>query len=448
MGRKKRLPPAYGGLVPLLTFQREMQRDPLRYLRGATGMVGNTVLRERVTLAHWPMRMVLTLCPDDLSEISTSQNFVRPSLVRRIMKPILGNESIFTTDGPNHLVQRRKLGPQLGGTNLKAMMDNIYTRILATINKWPTGKPVDLLELCNFLVLDILDVVVFGSSGLRGLDADLLDGLNFLFEESARGFQNPLSHLFLRNFPLTERSRRYIYEERRLHDLVQSLIKHGDISASGLVGALLKDRQNGQELPDNLIESLALSTVFAGHVTTASMAASTFWLLSGNAEWLARTRECGNYLLTSGASANLAKDSRFRDLKLVLKESLRLYPPNWLNMRSTADWTELGPYLLPPKTNVLFSSFLSHRDPRYWNRPEQFAPERFDSGEPAKWNYYPFWHDTQNCLGERLALLEGSYIIGLALALFNIRVIDPASVRMHASTGLSPKNLRVILTRR
>ena len=106
--------------------------------------------------------------------------------------------------------------------------------------------------------------------------------------------------------------------------------------------------------------------------------------------------------------------------RAVLAESLRLYPPAWIMGRRALDAYEVGGHLLAPRTIVVMSQWVVHRDPRWWPDAGSFQPERWlpggSAGDPArpKFSYFPFGAGTRVCIGEQFAWMEGT----LALATF------------------------------
>ena len=68
----------------------------------------------------------------------------------------------------------------------------------------------------------------------------------------------------------------------------------------------------------------------------------------------------------------------------VVAETLRLYPPAWVFDRSPLHDIVVGGYSIPRGANVLLSPWVVHRDPRLWEAPDEFRPQRFAGGcDPA-----------------------------------------------------------------
>ncbi|WP_409494325.1 cytochrome P450 [Amycolatopsis sp. cmx-11-12] len=92
----------------------------------------------------------------------------------------------------------------------------------------------------------------------------------------------------------------------------------------------------------------------------------------------------------------------------VVKEALRLWPPTWLMGRVALRATTLGKWQLEPKTQIMFSPYLMHRDSRWWPSPDSADPERWlNGGKPIhKYAYIPFGAGPRVCLGTRLGLTQ------------------------------------------
>ncbi|RDI96197.1 cytochrome P450 [Meiothermus sp. QL-1] len=98
---------------------------------------------------------------------------------------------------------------------------------------------------------------------------------------------------------------------------------------------------------------------------------------------------------------------------LLIKETLRLYPPGFIGSRRVARGFAWAGHWVPRGTRVLYSPYLTHRHPDLWPDPLAFRPERFTGRIPA-WGYLPFGGGERICLGMHLAQM----VLRLALGLF------------------------------
>jgi len=113
--------------------------------------------------------------------------------------------------------------------------------------------------------------------------------------------------------------------------------------------------------------------------------------------------------------------------------------------RCAAD-TEFGHISIPRGTLVLYSPYLTHRDPALWPEPLRFRPERFAGPVPA-WGHIPFAAGERTCLGRSLARLVLDRVLA-AMAGGDLRFIA-GDLRPRAGITLAPSGaLRLDLRRR
>jgi cytochrome P450 len=126
----------------------------------------------------------------------------------------------------------------------------------------------------------------------------------------------------------------------------------------------------------------------------------------------------------------------------VFMEVLRYHTVASLLPRALNKPDQLGPYLLPANALVLLSFHSVHHNPRVWNDPEMFDPDRFTPEEVAQrhpFAYVPFSAGPRKCAGDEFALLEGPLIIAMLLQRYTITLFPNQT--FQASLGkLRPKN--------
>ena len=93
---------------------------------------------------------------------------------------------------------------------------------------------------------------------------------------------------------------------------------------------------------------------------------------------------------------------RTSPVEQVVQEVLRMYPAGWIGSRVAAVDTVFDGRVIPAGQLVLYSPYLTHRDPELWSDPTVFQPERFSDPVPA-WGYLPFAAGERTCLGSGLA---------------------------------------------
>ncbi len=106
----------------------------------------------------------------------------------------------------------------------------------------------------------------------------------------------------------------------------------------------------------------------------------------------------------------------------VINEVLRLYPAGWLGSRRCSRDTSFGGIAIARGTLIMYSPYLTHRDPGLWADPLVFRPERFRDPLPA-WAFIPFAAGERTCLGASLARLILTVALD-ALAGVGLRVVS------------------------
>ncbi|XP_059643363.1 cytochrome P450 71A1-like [Cornus florida] len=119
-------------------------------------------------------------------------------------------------------------------------------------------------------------------------------------------------------------------------------------------------------------------------------------------------------------------------LKCVIKESLRLHAPApFLNPRESSTSVKLAGYDIPPKTRVFINAWAIQRDPKLWDKPEEFVPERFVNNpidfKGHDFQFIPFGAGKRGCPGTLFGVTEVEYVLANLLYWFNWELPSGAS---------------------
>jgi cytochrome P450 len=187
-------------------------------------------------------------------------------------------------------------------------------------------------------------------------------------------------------------------------------------------------------------------TIFlAGYETVANALSWTWYLLSQNRDCERRFHEEIDREL-QGRLPTYEDIPRLRYVEMVMAESMRLYPPAWAMGRYALNDFQLGEFLLPAKTTVLMSQFITHRDPRFFPDPLRFDPERFTpeaKARRAKFTYFPFGAGFRQCIGESRVWMEGALPLATLgqseVTYFDQRVEPEPRLRVRMECGCNSK---------
>ncbi|MBA3403703.1 MAG: cytochrome P450, partial [Gemmatimonadaceae bacterium] len=208
---------------------------------------------------------------------------------------------------------------------------------------------------------------------------------------------------------------------------------------------------DGRGMNDAQLRDEALTIFLAGHETTANALTWTWYLLSQNPDAEARLHAELDEAL-SGRIPGFDDLAALPYTRMVLAESLRLYPPAWAIGRRALNSFEVRGYTVPGKSVVLMSQYIMHRDPRYFPDPERFDPERWTPEAQAqrpKFSYFPFGGGTRVCIGEQFAWMEGILLIASIAQNWRLRLVKSQRVEVQPLITLRPRHgMQMTLERR
>ncbi len=195
--------------------------------------------------------------------------------------------------------------------------------------------------------------------------------------------------------------------------------------------------ETGEPMSDRELRDQLLTMLVAGHETTATALAWAFERVLRHPDVLARIQ------------AELAEDDTTY-LDAAIKESLRLRPVVPITARKLSVPYEVDGTLYPAGTVLMPCIYLLHRNPRIYEAPDEFRPERFLGQQPPGYSYIPFGGGVRRCLGSGFALAEMRAVMATVLTRVELEPAEPGPERIvRRAFTLSPRNgARVVVARR
>lgn len=161
-----------------------------------------------------------------------------------------------------------------------------------------------------------------------------------------------------------------------------------------------------------------------------------------------RMREELNELLEREEKFDYNTVTQLQYMEAVMFETMRVYPPITMFVTRLADKDyKYKDFTIPANTGIIVPVYELHHDPRLWEEPEKFDPERFigsNKGKISPVAWQPFGCGPRNCIGMRFALLEAK--LALALMLTKYKLVPGPSTESgeieieHKIVGIAPKN--------
>jgi cytochrome P450 len=358
-----------------------------------------------------------------------------------VVGPVLGEHSVLTLDGPEHLRQRRLLLPPFHGEHLRGYERLMRDATLAAIERFPVGRAFPLLPEMHAITLQVILRAVFGTragvredrlaAALRALLAPTTTPARLLVYALSGGRRaDPVRartlHVALAR--ADDLLRREIADRRERADLAQ----RRDVCSL----LLLARDDEGRPLTDEEVRDELMTVLVAGHETTATALAWVFERL---------LRHPG----VRGTLERELADGGHDYLDAVIKETLRVRNVLVNVSRRVVEPYVLGEHLLPAGTTVMASITLTHRRADRYPRPVEFRPERFlGPNPPDTYTWIPFGGGPRRCLGASFALLELRTVVRTVLERTDLEPVGRAEPARRRGITVAPgRGARVRMAR-
>jgi cytochrome P450 len=384
--------------------------------------------------------------PDLIREflVAKAKSFRKIEQATRVLKQIVGN-GLLISEGDLWLRQRRLIQPAFHASRMTRYAQIVVERTRRRLDSWQSGALLDIPEEMRQLTLAIIAKALFDVE-LTGQAARLSEVSRILTKTTLR----EISSLFTLPdwLPLPDK-RRKRWALQTLDNLIGEIIRErrasGEDKGDLLSMLLLAVDEQGdrQGMTDQQACDEAKSLFTAGHETLAAALTWTWYAIARHPTVEARLiQEVGTVL--GEAPPTVDDVPRLLYTGMVVKESLRLYPPVWgLTTREALSDLELGGYEIPKGSWIFCSPYVIHRDPRFFANPDQFDPERFAAGRAEQippYAYVPFGAGPHVCIGNTVAVMEMILVVSTMLQQVRLTLAPgPREVEPEADIVIRPK---------
>ena len=255
------------------------------------------------------------------------------------------------------------------------------------------------------------------------------------FSEVLLKFPLPDTIKFLKAKALLDETIYKIINERKL-----SGIDNGD-----LLSLLLRSQNehtNNGRMTDEKIRDEALTLFLTAFDTTSLALTWTWYLLFQNPKEEAELHKELDTVL-NGRVPTAEDLSQLKYTRMVLGESMRIYPPIYIIAREAVEYFAIDKYILPGGTLFLMSPYLIHHDRRFHSDPEKFNPyewEKLSRSENAKYQYFPFGAGPRSCIGQHFAWMEGILVLASVAQQWQLKLVPNHPVELQQRINLRPKH--------
>lgn len=279
--------------------------------------------------------------------------------------------------------------------------------ILAELKNIKTGEPADIFPVFNDLAFQTVVKSIFN---IAISDSDIAS-LQHTTEATQKMLVQELRQPFLVWwFNLSGKTKKHLDLTQKSRIILKGLVeerKHSNKKYDDLLDMLLNAKyEDGISMEENQLVDEILVLFAAGHETTSNALTFTCELLARNPQ--AQSKILDEVRRIKSESDDILywiKNATYT--KLVIEESMRLYPPAYFIDRVNIEEDRYNGMTIPKGSTLLFSVYEIHRHPDFWDHPEVFMPERFlDENTKFSKNYFPFGAGPRMCIGNNFAMYE------------------------------------------
>src|SRR5262249_2579254 len=227
----------------------------------------------------------------------------------------------------------------------------------------------------------------------------------------------------------TPKYRRFKAARAVLRSAVDHVIaerRRSSFDSSDLLSMLMsaRDEETGEAMTDEQLRVEVTTFLLAGQETT-SLALTWTWYLLGQHPRVRQKLEDEVDAVLRGRPPDYSDLADLAYLRMVIDESMRMYPPAWGFSRQALSDDQLCGFRLPRGWLALIIPYVLHRLPGVWPDPERFDPERFSpmcSANRPKFAYIPFGAGPRQCIGNQFALIETQLIVATFAQSYRLHV--------------------------
>jgi enediyne biosynthesis protein E7 len=358
------------------------------------------------------------------------------------LRPIFG-KSMITVDGALWQRIRAPQQPAFHPNMFEMYFPYLMSAIDSKMARWAkfaaTGETIEMVEETWTLAAEMVCKALF--------DREMPFNPHFVFGQ-VKTYTDVMNHKSIR-------LKNVRGEEITAEDAAKAMEVWGEMPGTvmdaGIIDhrekTLLKMLEDAEADPDfpefdrqQVIDEIK-QYLWAGTETTALTLAWSLYLLSRHPEAMERIRAearavCGERDPVWNEVQQLTYT------RMVIQETMRLFPPIWALIRIAAGDDEIGGHKIKAGDKVVMLAYVMHHSPKYWEEPEKFDPERFAperAKKRVKYSYLPFSAGKRACIGGALSQIENTLALVQLLRRFTPEYAGPVPAKIHATVTLCPK---------
>lgn len=431
------LPPGPKG-HPILGVMRDFNRDTLGFITRCRDYGDVVRMRFLYVTAYFLYH------PDDIEYVvsSNAKNFFKAmSLRSNFFQRLVGN-GLLTSEGETWKRQRRLAQPAFHRQRINSYAQVMVDFTERMISSWKEGEVRDIHRDMMRLTLEIVVRTLFNADVSQ--DSDKVGRVLAAIVQPFAS-QATIKWILDNRLP-TPTHRRFHREARQIDDIVYRII--AERRASGrdqgdLLSMLLQAHdEDGSQMTDQQLRDEVMTLFLAGHETTALTLSWIWYLLAQNPQ--AEQKFHAELAEVLGGRLPAVEDlPSLKYVDMIAREAMRLYPPAYGLGREAIEDCEIGGYHVPRKTQVFMFQWATQRDPRFFDEPDRFYPERWSNDfieRLPKYAYFPFGGGPRFCIGSSFAMMEIALVLATIGQRFRLGLVSDHPVSLLPAMSLRPKD--------
>jgi cytochrome P450 len=418
---------------------REFNRDTLGFIERCHRDYGDVVRSRFLYVTAY-----FLYNPTDIEALLTTnaRSFRKAQSLRSpFFRRLVGN-GLVTSEGDFWRRQRRLAQPAFHRQRISSYGDIMVQYTNRAIAKWHDGEQRNIAKDMTRLTLEIVVKTLFNSDVSN--DADHVGAI---LSQIVKPFASQATLKWIADNRLpTPGHYRYMNAVREIDKIIFRIVAERRASGSDegdLLSMLLQAQdEDGTHMSDAQLRDEVMTLFLAGHETTALALSWSWYLLATNPEAERRFHAELDEVL-GGRAPDVSDLPRLKFTEMIAKETMRLYPPAYAVGREAVEETEIGGFRVPRGTQLFAFQWVTHRDPRFFERPDEFMPERWSNGglqTLPKYAYFPFGGGPRQCIGNYFAMMEVVLLLATIGPRFRFSLLPEHPVEVLPVLSLRPKN--------
>lgn len=430
-----------GPNISLLEILRSMASgqdfDPMAFARFIADTYG-----EIAYIRVGPVRYYQFAGPEPIHEILVEKAglFHKARLIKKVFKPFAG-EGLLTSEGDFWKRQRKLSQPAFHFKRIEGYAQTMVEQTLRMLDTWRDGEIRYLDREMMKLTLGIVARTLFSAD--VSSDADRVGVLMTDVLETANQQINAILQLpDWMPTPKRLREQRAIRQlDAIIHRFIDERRASGEDKGDLLSMLLLAADENGERMSDQQLRDEVMTLFLAGHETTAMALSWTWYLLAQHPDVMQKLGDEIDRVLGD-------RPPTIHDLpalaytEMVVKESMRLYPPAPGVSREPLEDVTVGGYRIPKGALMAINTYAMHRSARCFDQPDTFIPERFSPERETlipRYAYLPFGGGPRVCIGNTFALVEARLALAAMAQRFRLALVPDQRIVPQQLVTVRPK---------